>query len=57
MESFLAPEQTLREHSQCLYRETSAGGVAGGGAGGGAGGRVVLGPGIFRRLQHPVFSR
>ena len=53
MESFLAPEQTLREHSQCLYRETSAGG----GAGGGAGGRVVLGPGIFRRLQHPVFSR
>lgn len=51
LQSFLAADSTLRDHTRALTSSSSCmSGLAGNPE------MVVLGPGIFRQLNHPVFT-
>ena len=57
MQSFVAPDSTLKEHTKSLYRQSMTSSSSGGCMGLGVRpDKVVLGPGIFRQLSHPVFT-
>jgi len=57
LQSFVAPDSTLKEHTKSLYRQSMTSSSSGGCMGLGVRpDKVVLGPGIFRQLSHPVFT-
>ena len=56
LQSFVAGESTLVEHTQSLYRQSEHAHSSFISRTGQRPETVILGPGIFRQLQHPAFT-